>query len=180
MIDASPYIGTANLRKARKLSYRKEFSYRHETIEAEKVARWSELGVKQKKNRDCDVWMMGKDRRIRIRKGSQRMEELLQTLEMNTKNVVFKTIRAGFLEGRRLENDIATIRTSPGPSIAFRAVDEGQPFGGIKARGYGTWKTNRTFFQRDVQNHLNWKCREKGTFMSIINDYDTAIRKCAF
>lgn len=191
------YKGNAHLRKARNTKYKKIWNtyrehkcgrdanarkpvYRHQTIETLKVARWSVWDLKQKLHRGCDVWMVGRKRKLRIRKGSRRMQQLFEQLGVDPKDLAFETTRAGFLYGRILRDLIATIKTSSGPGIGYRVVHGSHPYGGIKVRGYGVRTTNPIYMQRDVQGHLQCRDRFGSQFMSITSDYMTAIRKCAF
>jgi hypothetical protein len=76
--------------------------------------------------------------------------------------------------------DIAlTIRTCVGskrPATLFRAIHDGMPHGGIGARGLELTTTNGLFFQRYVQNHFTWNCRQPSPFLSTSCERNRAVK----
>ncbi|KAI0116774.1 hypothetical protein F4814DRAFT_447776 [Daldinia grandis] len=76
----------------------------------------------------------------------------------------------GFLQGRPMLEPSIAIRTCGGsrrPKKLYRVIHAGQPFGGIKARGYGTVDINPLHFQILIQKHLNWNCSSPSPFLSV-------------
>ncbi|KAI0139162.1 hypothetical protein F4776DRAFT_654275 [Hypoxylon sp. NC0597] len=81
----------------------------------------------------------------------------------------------GFLHGRPMLEKAITIKTCGGPrrpKTLFRVIHDRQPFGGIKARGYGTVEIHPLYFQVLVQKHLNWSSRNPSPFISVTNSLE--------
>ncbi|KAI1388057.1 uncharacterized protein F4822DRAFT_430812 [Hypoxylon trugodes] len=79
----------------------------------------------------------------------------------------------GFLHGRPLlekEVEIETCWATRQPKRLYRIIHDGQPFGGIKSRGFEDIHINPVHFQVLVQKHLNWNCRNPSPFLSVTDD----------
>jgi len=153
-----------------------------------KVARWARKDSRQREKPEQDVWMVrtttdkNRKRRIRVKDHSPKLEELQKTYPLEQGNIVADVGFTGFVFGRALLNTAVTIRTVGGasrPHIVYRAVHDGHPFGGTKARGFGVHNTDPLFFQLHLQSHQSWICRDQSPFMSVTSDYKKAIRVCA-
>ncbi|KAI0869902.1 hypothetical protein GGS24DRAFT_477216, partial [Hypoxylon argillaceum] len=68
-----------------------------------------------------------------------------------------KASRGGFRTGRALEQLALPISTCGGrdrPPILYRVVHDGQPHGGMKARGFGLVKVTHETFQVLFDKHI--------------------------
>lgn len=86
---------------------------------------------------------------------------------------VAKVRVGGFKYGRPLINVSVALHTCAGearPRTLYRAIHDQMPFDGIGARGLEVVTTNGLFFQRHLQNHFTWICRQPSPFLSTSSE----------
>lgn len=74
-----------------------------------------------------------------------------------------------FKRGRPLISLSTPIRARVGsnrPRLLYRAVHDKQPGNGLRARGFGTTRTDQLSFMLQFHHHLIWNCRDASPFMS--------------
>ncbi|KAI0446452.1 hypothetical protein F4803DRAFT_547176 [Xylaria telfairii] len=68
---------------------------------------------------------------------------------------------------------IHTVGTSKDrPKYLYRLIHDGQPHGGIKARGYGLVIVDPFSFHILLRKHLDWRCRNPSPFLSATDSLD--------
>ena len=90
---------------------------------------------------------------------------------------------SGFSYGWPIKNISVPIQSRVGrmrPKTLYRAVHDKMPYEGMSARGLEVCTTNALFFQRHVQNHFVWRCRQPSPFMSATSNLDRAVSFAAF
>lgn len=92
------------------------------------------------------------------------------------------THTGGFIHGQALRDISVPIRTCVGatrPRFLYRAVHDRMPHEGIGARGLKLFTTNGLFFQRHLQNHFAWICRQPSPFLSTSSELRRAVNFAA-
>lgn len=90
--------------------------------------------------------------------------------------------RYGFVNGASLSELSTRIITCTGedrPTWLWRAVHDGMPHGGIRARGHDRVLNDTVFFQRHLQSHLVWRSRRLSPFISTSSALHRAVRFAA-
>ena len=158
------------------------------------VVRWETNSTYAADRPEIDVFMVDstvdpdKTTMVQVQDGSPKLPELKETHRLKDSNigVLPGRRRARFSKGRALRDISYKLRTcgkgGPGrPHWVFRVVHKGQPFFGIKARGFRRRKADALYFQIFLQRHFNWGCRdaEPSPFLSVTTDLKVAIRIAA-
>lgn len=150
-----------------------------------KVVRWARKDVYYVNRPDAQAWLVhtvpntDNATNARIWTTPSYLEELISryTLASNSAFVAATTRASSFSRGRPIEDISVKIRTCVGdarPTTLYRAVHDGMPFDGICARGFEVITTNSLFFQRHLQNHLKWTCRQPSPFLSASSELPRA------
>ncbi|KAK3389406.1 hypothetical protein B0H63DRAFT_518636 [Podospora didyma] len=137
--------------------------------EVAQVAKWDKDEERQQNFPDAEVWMVDS---VNEEHQYAKAEDL----------TVLPSTSSGFGKGRPVLKAAIPISTAGGaepPRVVLRTVYDGQAHGEIKARGYGRCKTDPLYFQRMLQKHLTWICKERGPFISVTSRYEKAIRMAA-
>ncbi|KAI2777814.1 hypothetical protein F4815DRAFT_502127 [Daldinia loculata] len=147
-------------------------------VEKVVIAQYGERRVAQATMPDIEAWVVDS----KLEKGipfklwmKPELHEELKVLYPNLPCAEDITRGGGFLQGRPMLNPSITIETCGGdnrPKKLYRVVHDRHPFGGIKARGYGTVDINPLHFQVLVQKHLNWNCSSPSPFLSVTDNLD--------
>ncbi|KAI1654922.1 hypothetical protein F4813DRAFT_392172 [Daldinia decipiens] len=145
-------------------------------VEKVVIAQYGEQRVAQETMPDVEAWVVDS----KVEKGipfklwmRPELHENLKALYPSLPNAEEITRGGGFLQGRPMLKPAITIETCDGdtrPKRLYRVVHARNPFGGIKARGYGTVDINPLHFQVLVQKHLNWNCSSPSPFLSVTDN----------
>lgn len=156
---------------------RNEPTFQHERLE---VDLWLVKFMAEQRNK---VWVRGGT-------NSPAFKEIRDKIGRILPEDIAGNNSGGFVMGKALSTDkTAILRTCGGldrPRFVFRVTHEGtsdgkikpMPFGGLKARGYGSIKTDPIHFQDLVQLHLNWNWRGKSPFISVAVHVELALLFC--
>ncbi|KAI1134582.1 hypothetical protein F5Y05DRAFT_421975 [Hypoxylon sp. FL0543] len=149
-------------------------------VEVVTVPRYGERRIPQAYKPDAKAWMvdskMEKGRNFKLWTTEEFHAEL-RTIYPHVPNSDAITGGGGFLHGRPMLEKAVTLKTCGGsrvPERLFRVIHDGQPFGGIKARGYGTISIDPLYFQVLFQKHHNWNCHNPSPFISVTDSTDMA------
>lgn len=156
-------------------------------LEELKVVRWARKVCTHVENKNAKAWLLrtasNKDTGInaKVRTSPEYLQELKAAHPLDFQNCPHAAVtRApGFVRGQPLTTISLTIRTCVGterPATLFRAIHDGMPHGGIGARGLELTTTNGLFFQRYVQNHFTWNCRQPSPFLSTSCERKRAVK----
>ncbi|OTA56599.1 hypothetical protein K449DRAFT_437805 [Hypoxylon sp. EC38] len=147
-------------------------------VEEVTVPRYGERRIAQATKPDAEAWIVdskmeeGRNFKLWIR---PEFYEDLHTIYHHLPDSEDITRSGGFLHGRPMLEKAITIKTCGGwrrPRKLFRVIHDRQPYGGIKARGYGTVEIDPLYFQVLVQKHLNWSSRNPSPFISVTNSLE--------
>ncbi|KAI6082521.1 hypothetical protein F4821DRAFT_272400 [Hypoxylon rubiginosum] len=141
------------------------------------VPRYGERRVPQASMPDVKAWAVdakAEDVPVRLRMKPEFHEELSAVYpELPEADDLIRG--GGFLHGRPMKDtgiEIETCGGSKRPATLYRVIHAGQPYGGIKARGYGIVQIKPFYFQILVQKHLNWGCRNPSPFISVTDNLE--------
>ncbi|KAI1408694.1 hypothetical protein F5Y13DRAFT_194165 [Hypoxylon sp. FL1857] len=152
----------------------------HIPVEQVMVPRYGERRVPHESRPDSQAWIVNSrrenGRNFRLWMRPEPYDDL-HAMYPHLPNPEDITRSGGFLHGRPMLEKAITLDTYGGPGICrkiFRVVHDGQPFGGVKARGYGTVPIDPLYFQILFQKHHNWNCRNPSPFISVTDSLKTA------
>ncbi|KAB5559592.1 hypothetical protein GE09DRAFT_60982 [Coniochaeta sp. 2T2.1] len=155
-------------------------------LEELKVARWARRDSTYKAFPNAKAWQctVQANRELginaKIRTSTDYRKEILTEYPLASHQNLFVTSarRSGFVNGRALLNLSLTILTCVGearPARLYRAIHDKMPHNGIGARGLSLTNTNGLFFQRFLQNHFTWNCRQPSPFLSTSSELRVAL-----
>ncbi|KAM7193669.1 hypothetical protein V8F20_008306 [Naviculisporaceae sp. PSN 640] len=158
--------------------------------------RWTKKKVRQARHPEIDVWMADtttdpdRSTRVYVREGSKDLRSIKYHYRQYLRGLNLRSRSTGFVKARALRQVAMYIQTCGSaegdgpyrPEFVYRAVHDGQPHGGIKARGYGIAgrEPDPFYFQIFLQHHLAWRSRQLSPFMSVTNSLEKAVRICAY
>ncbi|KAI0145423.1 hypothetical protein GGR57DRAFT_506833 [Xylariaceae sp. FL1272] len=99
---------------------------------------------------------------------SVRLQENYPEFQQYLRQGSFKKGRPVLDVGRKIHSCGGVRR----PKILYRVIHRGQPWQGLKARGYGFARVTPIYFHRFVQKHLVPSCRLPSPFLSVTDSKD--------
>jgi hypothetical protein len=157
-------------------------------VETLNVVRWSRKPVFQEEQPEHLTWLIhsktvpGRDARVCTTPDIQTELQSAHRQAYDDHLCTITSNRTSFRKGRVMLDSSVPIKTCGGqerPRVLWRAVHDGMPHGGIGARSLGLVETDGIFFQRFLQNHLVWICRQPSPFISVANKRDKALSMAA-
>ncbi|KAI1775975.1 hypothetical protein F4818DRAFT_458094 [Hypoxylon cercidicola] len=148
-------------------------------LPAEKIVvpRYGEKRVAQSSMADITAWIVdAKSEKVPFRlRMKPEVHEELRAVYPELPEAADLIQGGGFLHGCPMLDigiELETSREPKWPTKLYRVIHDDQPFGGIKARGYGTIPIIPLYFQILVQKHLNWNCRNPSPFVSVTDNLE--------
>lgn len=154
------------------MSWERTVSLQHDKLD---VKAWL-VQSKMEHNKPYRLWVKGEV-------FEQFTQEFGKVFALDPHKSITDGLKGSFLKGRAMKDMATSVSTCGGrhrPRIVFRAVHDASPGGDMEARGYEKVETDAIYFQQYVQKHLYWLSRSPSPFMSVTENFQKAMRVCAY